>query len=710
MRTLRFITMLLIIVLFICSCGNSNVELSQESVPPEDDNVIIHEEPEAKEEVKVENVLGVILCEADNDSESIQKYCDELEIEVSSFDRVETRSCQGKDECLSLLENCIDSGCNEIVIAGTTECYDSLNLFLQNHNDTIVHFFEIIPQFTINKHLTFFNSGRAWVSFKDRNNDSFWALIDENGNTKIVAKRTGDYGFCLNGGDSAYLYQNDLNNNGTSLFTPNDSILLVDADGKEIINLQPDEYVKSYEAIAYSGDTLAIKKNVSSFSENGDYLFFVSADGTIYDEEIDITGMELDRLKQFSLDEDHLILGDLYYLDLEKHSLKRFPGINGDRDQLRFVIPPYEGVCLAYYTDFYNGGHCFGVSVDSINEIADIGTTDTLSTYLNTLTDVSGWGGPDLKEANEGLYYPGYNHTFYYYDGTIATELPQFPEGVANAGFGAFSGGYAPMRLVGADKCLYVTMFDKNGQLLYEPIKCDSDLKYFEGYFYIDDASYITPEGKIVEDSGDDVVRDFVGINENVALRQIGSMESELLYKNGYGFFKKEDGIHVKKWDGSEEFSQITIGSETVYFDDAKPYWYEQIEEEQPISEETNISEDLQATDNDLLQEESQKTPISSPKTYTTMNNFSIKGKWKSVGEYGFGQAQPGAIIVFDGNNCNLFSPRDTYALTKGQTDYTLDCTSSFTADTVSFTVKIIDKNNIDLCRGEYITELKRVE
>ena len=35
---------------------------------------------------------------------------------------------------------------------------------------------------------------------------------------------------------------------------------------------------------------------------------------------------------------------------------------------------------------------------------------------------------------------------------------------------------------------------------------------------------------------------------------------------------------------------------------------------------------------------------------------FAIEGKWKSVGNTGFGQAQPGSIVNFNGTNCNFFS------------------------------------------------------
>ena len=92
-------------------------------------------------------------------------------------------------------------------------------------------------------------------------------------------------------------------------------------------------------------------------------------------------------------------------------------------------------------------------------------------------------------------------------------------------------------------------------------------------------------------------------------------------------------------------------------------------------------------------------------RTYITMNNFSIEGKWKSVGSYGFGQAQPGAIVVFDGNNCNFYSPNDTYAFYKEDDRYVLDITSVL-GESLSQTVNIIDDDNIEIAG----TSLKRME
>lgn len=88
---------------------------------------------------------------------------------------------------------------------------------------------------------------------------------------------------------------------------------------------------------------------------------------------------------------------------------------------------------------------------------------------------------------------------------------------------------------------------------------------------------------------------------------------------------------------------------------------------------------------------------------------FAIDGTWKSVGSEGFGQAQPGAVVVFDGKNCNFYSPEDTYAFYKEGHNYYLDVTSKLFAENLSFAVKVIDKNQIEIMSGSLTTILKRV-
>ena len=89
---------------------------------------------------------------------------------------------------------------------------------------------------------------------------------------------------------------------------------------------------------------------------------------------------------------------------------------------------------------------------------------------------------------------------------------------------------------------------------------------------------------------------------------------------------------------------------------------------------------------------------------------FDIKGTWKSVGDVGWGQAQPGAVIVFDGTNANLFSPMDTYAFYEDDNgDYRIDLTGLLGSNP-SLGVNVIDNDNIELLSGGgVVATLQRV-
>ena len=90
--------------------------------------------------------------------------------------------------------------------------------------------------------------------------------------------------------------------------------------------------------------------------------------------------------------------------------------------------------------------------------------------------------------------------------------------------------------------------------------------------------------------------------------------------------------------------------------------------------------------------------------------SFDIAGKWKNTGSDGFGQAQPGSIVVFDGTNCNFYSPSDTYAFYKDGNHYTLDVTSFLFSDNLSLTVNVKDKDHVEITNGNWIVEMTRVQ
>lgn len=91
-------------------------------------------------------------------------------------------------------------------------------------------------------------------------------------------------------------------------------------------------------------------------------------------------------------------------------------------------------------------------------------------------------------------------------------------------------------------------------------------------------------------------------------------------------------------------------------------------------------------------------------------SSFSIEGKWKNTGTDGFGMAQPGAIISFNGAHCNFYSPKDTYSFYKDDSDnHHLDLSSPL-GESLSFNVQVVDMDHMEISVGYASIKLKRVE
>jgi len=104
--------------------------------------------------------------------------------------------------------------------------------------------------------------------------------------------------------------------------------------------------------------------------------------------------------------------------------------------------------------------------------------------------------------------------------------------------------------------------------------------------------------------------------------------------------------------------------------------------------------------------------PAPAPATSTTAKSggvkappagFSIVGNWQVVGNQGWGQAQPGAIVMFNGSQCNLYSPQDTYLYSNGKISGT-----GLLGGNYSFLVNYKDDNDIDLVDSNVTISLSR--
>lgn len=282
----------------------------------------------------------------------------------------------------------------------------------------------------------------------------------------------------------------------------------------------------------------------------------------------------------------------------------------------------------------------------------------------------------------------------------ILVSYPIFNESVRILKCESFSGGYSALYMRGADENRYATVIDENGEMQYEP-------KQFAGPSFFDDfpsLSYhgyiftyymiITPDGT-EKHVGDDLS----ALSDARFVREEPGDTSEGTYTGygiavggGYIMQRDSDGVDIYSLDG-----KVMLDTFTAYFDSNGDLIHTD-----PGDGAIVLDTAADAVPSDAAQ----SAPVE--KNYISVDDFSIEGKWKNVGNTTWGQVQAGAIVTFDGYNCNFFSPIDTYAFYKDGDNYKLDCTSLL-ADTISSTVKIVDENNIDIVRGSTVLEMTRV-
>ena len=282
-----------------------------------------------------------------------------------------------------------------------------------------------------------------------------------------------------------------------------------------------------------------------------------------------------------------------------------------------------------------------------------------------------------LEDLESGVYKPG---VFEYYDywGNHICSVTDYPE--LRKLCGTFYGDYAVICIKGADDDTYVTAIDRQGKIQFEPydlvVNGDSSEEYvifrvYDGYIVLMD-----PTGSYaMMDLNGDIVHSIADDFPNCEIVHIG------YYSDGY--------LIVTYTSGDTEYMS--------YY---------------PVKEAAAAGDSIYDVGSLSVSAEASGNPNYNPEEYGFMfiSDFSIEGKWKSVGDSGFGQAQPGAIVTFDGTNCNFFSPKDTYALYQDGDIYKLDVTSYLFADTLTFTVNTVSEDYIVITSGQTVTTLERVE
>ena len=513
-----------------------------------------------------------------------------------------------------------------------------------------------------------YSEGLAWAYYYKGDDDYALAMavIDEEGNFVFTVR---DYQL-----DSSYVYPYF---EGYSYFRIYDNQygyeVIVDRQGNEHFRTEKSEW------------HAPVQSHIIGRSEDGNFLLWVKEAGLeSLSTNIRIITPEGEVLKEYPVDfttcygtteMDHPIFGcrpigegwylnDEYAFNFEKHIST-------------------AGTAGEFLEDFLDGAVMKGSRVGTEMAVrlydADL---NLLWEDENTYRIPGGESGRFV--VRDGVYYTQkthytddgveYEHKYYDRMGNVVLEIEQYPG--LFMWCTAFYDGLSVMELKGMDEKNYFTMIDLEGREQFKPIVYQEIYDFPVGGYVIADIGNGGYE--VFNRSGEPVYKIYEALPDVKNLWFTSDGETSFLYC-GYRV-DKYDYMKILDLKKAEELgnSGYEIGRLTHI--------------EEAVPEETH-------TENPAPEPEYQ---------YITIDNFTIEGKWKSTGTYGFGQAQPGAIVVFDGIHCNFFSPQDTYAFYKEGTQYRLD-TTSLMGGTESFTVKLLDENHIHVMQGSYITELERV-
>lgn len=504
--------------------------------------------------------------------------------------------------------------------------------------------------------LQLFSEGRAWVNF-DKDGVICTGVIDTNG--KLLYQAEGEFYYVSPFKDGLAFYV------GNSEEIPPCGI--IDLNGNVLFESQDE-----YSILAYGNGHFLAEQHIQNFDKDEWRLGTIDQNGNILNEMAVTEGSVSDPKDCKYIGENFIALSSTRLYNISTAKISSI--VEGN---------VYDGV-IADFQDGYTvatiKGGIFGDELSAGIKVQ--GTEIKVCSFIDS--NVSDepiyneglvWARPynALVRPDSDKYVDTDTTGYYDKDWNLVISLEEYDHVTG----GAFRGGCAAVTMDGADGEFYASVIDKKGNLLYSPVKIDDEETInpnnsANGYFQVtidSEVKIIGPDGTVYTPEIDDL-----SALENLTFGDI-SEGFILMESNGNG---TEPGYHYYvSLNGSNIIDSAKLTSE--YIDGNSS--------ENDDSEQNSSEEDSTAS------------------SYIMPDSYDIIGKWKNIGDKGFGQAQPGAIIIFDGERCNFYSPNDTYAFYNDGNKYVLDVTSPL-AESLSFTVNIIDDNNISISG----TNLERIE
>ena len=537
--------------------------------------------------------------------------------------------------------------------------------------------------------MTPFSDDRAWVKYNTSTSydTERYGVIDSNG-FLLWSIASSDLSTWKNISVSTF-------EDGLSCLYPrrngsNSGMIVVNGAGDVVFDSRNSSDGISWYYLGYGDGTFLALQNIASFSENNTYICEINSSGDIAST-IDLPS-NFGKYNEYNdyIDSDFSYYGNELFVGTQVRStFYEFSWVYNRRDHYfyklydRFATKTIgDGIGNIVYGDW--DGNAWGVMLSIVGFISDDevlcmnddGTYFKLNTEMLMRTSNERILIDRLGRGEYGYYGDGVfnckaseNAGIYNLDGNL---IASYPDNWVVKSTEPFSEGYAAFELTGADGNDYVLVVDHNLSALYDPIKVSScSLPSWHGYVL----ATINGEEKIIAPDGSFTdLSNLAVISEDYDIGRISVR----------GGFKRLYNSNSKKNYAFERVDGVLL--DTVYevsnYDELVGWGYLYPHQENEATEPQRV--------------------------YASISSLSLEGKWKNVGSSTYGQVQSGAIVAFDGTHCNVVSPQDTYAFYKNGDSWRLDCTTLL-GDTLSFTVKTVDEDNIDIYFGSSYLEMTRI-
>ncbi len=280
--------------------------------------------------------------------------------------------------------------------------------------------------------------------------------------------------------------------------------IVIDSEGNELFTTEDGDDATHYTYITRNSDVLIVKYNAADFSSNTTSYLVMDRYGNVqYDIPIALGHYAGEGIFTGNNGANVFNINTGNYFSI----LQNYEGVNRGVAIVSNFSDGYAIIQLYPAAQWWNPSY-------SVISVADLTDGDTAAAFCenNTLEL------PATKYFGEGLYARDFSSTLnftiptnLYYDltGEVAVTVPVPEEGYIKDQT-EFQNGYAAVQIYGADGNDYVTVVDRNGEYLYEPILGAGISYFYNGYVFTsfedqEGLRVITLDGSILVPGVDDL-------------------------------------------------------------------------------------------------------------------------------------------------------------------------------------------------------------